>query len=237
MAVNLVKKLILALNFRGMLLLDKLQKMVAIKNAHAANSTYVPGLSPSTDDVETELENIQNMLDTCDSLEEQLSAERQKIADAVVKVEDTFVNKWASQTQSAAGMNAERAKALGYDIKGEKQPVPPSTESKPVIVKINVNVPGEHTILCRNSLTNKVALPPGILRIDIYGQSGGAQPANLTALIANGGGYLGQATRGKYVNKYNLEKQGQPEYYIAVYIDKANKKPFSQSFVVSAVLT
>ena len=50
-----------------------------------------------------------------------------------------------------------------------------------------------------NNITGKRKLPAGMLRVDIYGYTGaaGLVIADLAALIALGGGYLGEASRGK----------------------------------------
>lgn len=105
-----------------------------------------------------------------------------------------------------------------------------------MIGNIDISTHGQHTIFCHDNLTKKVALPDGILRINIYGQTGGTRPIDLTQLIANGGGYLGQTTRGKYVHTLNNADIGKTEYYIAVYILKATKKPFSQGQAASALI-
>ena len=72
-------------------------------------------------------------------------------------------------------------------------------------------------------------------RVDVYGQTGGTEPDNLAALVANGGGWLGTAVKGKYLNRLtvNTNTKNQPEFYIAVYIDKLTKKPAAQSNVES----
>jgi succinyl-CoA synthetase beta subunit len=68
--------------------------------------------------------------------------------------------------------------------------------------------------------------------------TGGTAPINLAALIANGGGWLGTASRGKYINPFvvTAANQGNPEYYIAVYIEKTTKKPAAQSNEDSATI-
>jgi hypothetical protein len=237
MVKKLIKKLILVLHLGRLTVTERIKKMTDVKNAHKAYPALVPNLDPPIGEVETKLTNLNSLIDKRASLEEQLRSNTQEIAEVETELEDIFVSKYATQTQNASDMDADKAKLLGYSIKGETPTEPPSAESVPVIGKINVNVKGEHTLHCHNNETLKVALPPGILRIDIYGQTGGTQPINLTALVANGGGWLGSATRGKLVHKYGNEHLGQVEYYIAVYIDKVSKKPFAQSFVESALLT
>jgi hypothetical protein len=233
---QLIKKLILVLNFRNLSFLLILQKMNAILKAHVAYPTYVPGLNPTTADMDTMLIDAQKLLDKRADLEEQMKANTKQIAQTQTKLTDIFVSKWATQTQAAIGMDEGKAMQLGYGIKGQTPVNPPSPDCVPLIGKIDINVHGQHTLFCLNFLTGKAALPAGILRIDIYGQTGGTTPVDLTALIANGGGYLGQATKGKFVNTFGNDKIGQTEFYIAVYVDKVTKKPFSQSKVVSALI-
>ncbi len=148
-----------------------------------------------------------------------------------------LTSKWAPQIQDAVDGDEGKVELLRFRVKGKKLPAPPEPDSNPVFTKIDVNVNGQHTIYIINSFTQKKALPKGILRIDIYGQTGGNTPANLTELIANGGGYLGQATKGKFVNVFNNQKTGTVEYYIAVYVSGKTKKPFSHSKTGSAVIT
>jgi hypothetical protein len=232
-----IKKLIIVLNFYGLSLILKLKKMSAIVNAHIGNPLLVPGLTPDPADVDHDIQDVQSLTVTRTELIEKLRANHKEINDKVAKLENTFVSQYAAQTQSAPGMTAAKVKLLGYDIKGEKEMKPPSSEDNPIIIQIVTTVHGEHTIQVRNNLTQKIALPDGILRIDIYGVSGGdAAPKDLTDLISKGGGYLGQVTRGKYVHKYGNEKLGSNEYYIPVYIDKANKKPFSQGPAFGAMM-
>ena len=229
--------MILVLNFHGLSLWQKLQKMTNIQKAHAANPTLVPGLNPDPADVDTKLTDAKKLFDVRAELIDKLKANTKLMYEAETDLENTFVSLWAPQTQAAIGMDQDKAKLLGYDIKGEKEVIPPSPDSVPLIADIDISVHGQHTLLIHNNLTKKVKLPDGILRIDIYGLTGGTAPIDLADLIAKGGGYLGQATRGKFVNTFGSSNMGQPEHYIAVYVDKATKKPFSQGIVVSALIS
>jgi len=236
MTANFVK-LIIVLNFRGLSFLKKLLRMTDIQKNHVGNPLLVPGLDPAPDVVLTKITEAMDELTRHDSLTDQLKASTQKLDTMEAYLEGVFIDKWAKQTQNAADMNAEKAKLLGYGIKGENPPEPPSQDNVPVIGKIDNNTHGQHTLFIQNFLTGKVALPPGISRIDIYGQTGGTQPVDLAAMIANGGGYLGEATKGKFVNTFGSQNLGTPEYYFAVYIDKKTKKPFTVSKVASAMMT
>ena len=230
-------KLIIALNFRGLSFLKKLQRMTNIQKNHVDNPLLVPGLNPAPDEVLTKITEAMDELTRHDSLMDQLKASTQKLDAMEVDLESTFVDKWAKQTQNATGMNSEKAKLLGYGIKGENPPEPPTLDNVPVIGKIDNNTHGQHILSILNFMTGKVALPTGISRIDIYGQTGGTQPVDLAALMANGGGYLGEATKGKFVNTFGSQNLGTLEYYFAVYIDKKTKKPFTVSKVASAIIT
>jgi hypothetical protein len=88
-----------------------------------------------------------------------------------------------------------------------------------------------------NNITGKRRVPKGMLRVDVYGYTGaaGLVIADLAALIALGGGYLGEASRGKFVNAFTANA-GKTEYYVAVYVDKKTKKPASQSPVASSII-
>lgn len=237
MTTRLIKKLILVMSLYGLSFPQIIQKMWGIVNAHKANPTYVPGLDPATTAVETKLTSAQGLFDAQAALVIQMKANTKLLNEAETDLINIFVSHWATQTQTAPDMNEERAVELGYNIKGQTPVVPPSQENVPLISNIIISIHGEHTIFCINSLSGLVKLPDGILRIDIYGQTGGTRPIDLTQLIANGGGYLGQASRGKFVNTLSNDNIGKIEYYIIVYILKATKKPFTQSAVGSALIS
>jgi hypothetical protein len=233
-----IKKLIIVLNFYGLTLLLKLKKMSAIVAAHIGNPLLVPGLTPAPADVDHDIQDVENLIGARAELIEKLKANQKDINDKVAKLENTFVSQYATQTQSAPNITASKVKLLGYDLKGEKEVTPPSTDENPIITQIVTTVHGEHTLQVRNNQTQKIAMPPGILRIDIYGVTGGdTAPKDIADLISRGGGYLGQVTRGKYVHKYGNDHLGTIEYYIPVYVDKASKKPFSQGPAFGALMT
>jgi hypothetical protein len=233
---KLYKKLILVMNLYGLSFVEKLEKMFGIQKAHTDHPTYVPGLDPTPADVATKIDDAKKLLAEETDLKEKLKANTQKQLDAETELTNIFVSRWIPQTQTADDMTIARAKELGYGIKGEKEVKPPSAESFPLIAEVVTTAHGQHTIFCHDNLTKKIKLPDGILRIDIYGQTGGTRPENLEKLIANGGGWLGQVTRGKYEHKYGANGIGSVEYYIAVYIDKATKKPFSCGPTYGALL-
>lgn len=234
--MKLIKKLILVLQFYGLSFPQKLQKMWGIYNAHVDNPTFVPGLSPATTAVEPLLTGAQTLFDERDSLELQMKANTKSLNESETELVNIFVSSWATQTQTAADMSEERAVLLGYSIKGQTPAKVLTQDNFPLISSIDISIHGKHTIFCHDSLTKKVALPDGILRVDVYGQTGGIRPLDLTQLIANGGGYLGETTRGKFVNTLNSGDVGKTEFYILVYILKASKKPFSQGQAVNALI-
>ena len=60
-----------------------------------------------------------------------------------------------------------------------------------------------------NNITGKIGHPKDVLRVDIYAQTGGTAPANLAALVTNGGGWLGTTKRGKYINQFTVTAANQ----------------------------
>jgi len=232
---KLVKKMIIVLLLYGLALEEKLQKMFNIATAHAANAALVTGLTPTPATILTKIAATRTLISNRDALLVQAKSITQEILDNETDLENTFVSEWATQTQNA-GITEANALLLGYSIKGKKEVVPFPEGSAPLVSTIDINVHGQHTIHIKNNLSGKSGLPPGVLRMDVYGQTGGTAPADLAALIANGGGYLGTAGRGKYINKYTVAKVGDVEYYIIVYVDKITKKPFAYSVVASAPL-
>lgn len=244
--VKLLKKLILALNFHGLGEAKTLKKQSDIALAHQANPTVVPGLNPAPATVLGMINTQSGYYTLRDSLIEQMKQVTEEIHKNGEAINDIFVDQWAPQTQVAIGTDASKAKLLGYGIKAHDTghtPVVAATEkniitvSHPVIVKIDVNEHGVHTIHIHNNNTGKRALPKGIKRVDIYGYTGaaGLVIADLAALIALGGGYLGEASRGKFVNTFTANT-GKTEYYVAVYVDKKTKKPTTQSPVASGII-
>jgi len=146
-------------------------------------------------------------------------------------------NKWATQIQNAPGIDLGKVQLLHFHVVGSvpKPPTPP--ESTPMMSFIETNISGKHTLSIIDNLTQKKALPKDILRTDIYAQTGGTKPNNLSELITNGGGRVGEASRGKFVNDLPPGNKGKTEYYILVYISKKTKKPFSYSIVYEATIT
>jgi len=234
-AVALVKKLILTVNLHGLKEQDKLQKFTDMQVAHQNNASWVPGLTPTPAVVATQITTAKGYLTQRNNLREQLKQVTEQYHLAETSLTNTFIA-WAGLAQTAIAGDTTKAKALGYGIKGQGPKEPIEDESDPVIVKIDINVYGQHTLHTQNNLTGKRKLPAGIARIDIYGQTGGTLPSDLTQMIANGGGYLGEAAKGKYVNILPTGNTGKAEYYIAVYVSKKTKKPVAQSVVASAII-
>ncbi len=243
---KLIKKLILALNLWSLTEAARIKKQLDIANAHTANPALVPGLTPTPASVITMINTQSGYYTLRDSLIEQMKQVTENIHKNGTAINDIFVDQWAPQTQVAIGTDASKAKLLGYGIKGQDTghtPVIASIEkvivlsSHPVIVKIDVNTHDVHFLHIHNNLTGKRKLPAGMLRVDIYGYTGaaGLVIADLAALIALGGGYLGEASRGKFTNVFTTNT-GKTEYYVAVYVDKKTKKPASQSPVASGII-
>jgi hypothetical protein len=243
---KLLKKLILALNFHGLGEAKTLKKQMDIATAHQNNPTLVPGLNPTPASVITMINTQTGYYATRDNLIEQMKQVTENIHNNGEALNNIFVDQWRPQTQAAIGTNTASARVLGYGIKGIDDGHT-STEaaldksiilsSHPVIVKIDVNTHDVHYVHIHNNLTGKRKLPAGMLRIDMYGYTGaaGLVITDLAALIALGGGYLGEASRGKFTNIFTANT-GKTEYYVAVYVDKKTKKPASQSPVASGII-
>ena len=213
-----------------------------LQNGVATNAPTGLSVNPTPANVLTQIANRTTLLTQRSSLEAQLKQNTTNIQSADTALKTIFTDQWASQIQNFAGITVAQIKGMGFGVKGlDSQSTTVDEASKnassaPVIIKVDTDVKGQHTIHVHNNITGKIAFPKDVLRIDIYAQTGGVAPNNLATLITNGGGWLGTAKRGKYVNQFtvtpaNLDK---PEYYIAVYIDKSTKKPAAQSTVESA---
>ena len=213
-----------------------------LQNGVATNSPTGLTVNPTPANVLIQINSRTTLLTQRSSLEAQLKQNTTNIHSADTALKTIFANQWASQIQNFAGITVAQVKGMGYGVKGLESPVATvedtskNASSAPVIIKIDTEVKGQHALHIHNNITGKIGIPKDVLRIDIYGQTGGTAPTNLASLITNGGGWLGTAKRGKYINQFtvtpaNLDK---PEYYIAVYIDKATKKPAAQSTVESA---
>ena len=233
--VALVKKLVLTVDLHGLKEQAKLQRFTDLQAAHQANIAWIPGLTPTPSAVATAITAAKGMLTSRNSLREQLKQITEQYHLAEKSLTDIFIS-WMAQAQLAISGDTTKAKALGYGEKGPGGKHPINDEIEPVIVKIDINVRGVHKLHIRDSITNKRKLPAGIGRIDIYGQTGGDAPIDLAHLIMNGGGYLGEASKGDYVNDLPTGNVGKSEYYIAVYIGKKTKKPVAQSVVASAMI-
>ena len=234
---KLVKKLIVVLRFTGLTGREKLLKMETIQEAHVEHPTVVPGLDPTAAAVGTKLNTLQGYYDTQDSLKLQMDEVNEQIASAETELIDIYVDKWAGQVQTAAAGDKEVPKSLGYGVKGDDDSKPDLSATQPLITDIDISVHGVHTVFVINKDSKKKKLPKGAIRVDMYGQTGGNPPADLAELIANGGGYLGEAIKGKFKHTLPQGATGKFEYYIAVYIDSKTKKPASYSVVASAIIS
>ena len=251
------KKLILTADFKGLTLEERLSKEANMAKAQAANAGIVAGLNPTATAVQTQITELTDPLTGLIHQRGVLKAQEEALTIQINKAEkairDIILDQWMPQTQTAltatpalALTSESYAALLLFGIKGQtggtaatgNSAMDKAEESAPVIVRIETNIKGQHTIHVHNNITGKIGHPKDVARVDIYGQTGGTAPANLAALIANGGGWLGTAKRGKYVNPLtvNATTQGKPEYYIAVYIDKETKKPAAQSNEESAAI-
>jgi hypothetical protein len=247
------KKLILTADFTGLTLEEKLTKQTNMVKAQIANPTIVAGLTPTAAAVQADIVAITDpntgLIHQRAVLEAQTQSLTLQINKGETAIKDIIVSQWMPQTQTAltGTTNAEsNAALLLFGVKGSITGHATTTvastartaASAPVIVKIDTGVAGQHTLHIHNNITGKRSHPADVLRVDIYGQTGGTAPANLAALIANGGGWLGTAKGGKYVSPFivTAANQGKVEYYIAVYIEKATKKPAAQSNEDSAII-
>ena len=239
---KLVKELILTANIHGLTEVEKINKETAIANAHQANPTVVPGLTPTPASVLSLISTLTGYYNLRESLREQLKQVTKEIHTSDENLNNIFVNQWRPQTQTAIGSDESKAKLLGWGIKAQDTghtPVAAATEkaivlaSLPVIVRIDLQTHLQHALHIHNNITGKRKLPAGILRIDIYGQTGGTMPIDYSLM----GRALGQASRGKFVTPLHpVADVGKIVYYIAVYIDKKTKQPIAQSLVVSAII-
>ncbi|MEI8203860.1 MAG: hypothetical protein WCH34_12640 [Bacteroidota bacterium] len=215
---------------------DFIANIKAKANAQISHPLYVPLLDPLASVVLDKVNLIETKMDERTELLNQAQGKTKEINSGKKELVGIMNKKWAGQVQNACGDNTAKIKELAFSYKKEHTPEPPNVESIPVCDRIVTNVPGMHILWITNNISKKKALPSGILRTDIYGQTGGTAPADLTQLIANGGGYLGEADKGKFINTLPGGNKGKIEYYILVYILKKTKKPFSYSIVYSAVI-
>ena len=250
---KLEKKFILTANF-AKTEDEKLEKETNIVKAQIDNPTYVPGLNPTAASVELQIVAITDpatgliaQRDAARALEKNLTG---KVNQAINSVQDIITRQWLPQVEAVLKNDPDKlnkAKTLQLGVKtidtGET-PVGASIAKEislnyfPDISRIDVNVHDQHTIHIKDNLTGKRRLHPGILRVDVYGFTGaqGLAIADLSALIALGGGYLGEAAKGKFVNTFDSSSTGKTEYYVVVYVSKKTKKPVAQSKVVSALI-
>lgn len=243
------KKLILTADFTGLTLEEKLSKQTDMVKAQIANPTLVAGLTPSAANVQGQIVAVTDpntgLIHQRSVLLAQAHALTVQINKAETTIKDIIVSQWMPQTQTAltGTPNAQsNAALLLFGVKGQTGGSTTGTgvmertiATAPVIAKID-NQHNQQTLHIHNNITGKIGHPKNVLRIDVYGQTGGTQPADLTTLIANGGGWLGTAKRGKLVSPLSTANAGKTEYYIAVYIDKVTLKPSAYSTVASEVI-
>ena len=248
------KKLILTADFQGKTQEEKLTKETDMVKAQIANPTLVPTLNPTAAAVQADIVAITDpntgLIHQRAVLEAQTKALTLQINKGIEDLKNIIVDQWMPQTQTAltatpalAAVAESNAALLLFGVKGQATGHGTTTiantartaASAPVIAKID-NLHNQQTLHIHNNITGKIGHPKDILRVDVYGQTGGTQPADLAALIANGGGWLGTAKRGKFVYTPTTANMGKTEYYIAVYIDKTTLKPIANSVVASEAI-
>jgi hypothetical protein len=242
----LTKKIIVTTNFSHLSEAALGTTFSKLQNGGATNSPAGLVLSPTPAAVLTQINARNGLFTTRSGLQAQLKQNTEDIGKADTALKTLFTDQWATQIQNFGGITVNQVKGLGFGSKGidtghaatSVADTARTASSAPVIIKIDTDVHGQHTLHIHNNITGKIGHPKDVLRIDLYAQNGGTAPANLAALIANGGGWLGTAKRGKYINPFivTATNKNTVEYYIAVYIEKATKKPAAQSNVENAVI-
>lgn len=236
---KLKKKVVLTFNYYGLSVPEVTEKQTDVVNAHAENPSVVPGLTPAPSVVLGKINAVNDMFTQRDMLKAQIKQLTLQIHQDSGDITDIIMDQWRGQAQTAIGDDTGKAKLLGWGIKGYDTGHTPmdvqeakAETTNPYISRIDVNVREQHTLHIINNTTGKRALPKGMLRIDVYGQTGGEKPTDYHQL----GHPLGQASRGKFVATFDGADVGKTQYYIAVYIDKKTKKPLLQSPVASAII-
>ena len=238
------KKIIVTTNFNNQTETELGTAFNKLQNGVATNAPTGLTVSPTAASVLTQITARAALFTVRSGLEAQLKQNTENIHTADKALKTIFTDQWATQIQNFAGITVNQVKGMGFGVKGIDSPsttvidTAKNASSAPVIIKIDTDVKEQHSVHIHNNITGKIAFPKDVLRVDIYAQTGGAAPANLAALIANGGGWLGTAKRGKYINQFVVTpaNRDKPEYYIAVYIDRATKKPAAQSVAESAII-
>ena len=243
------KKLILTADFTGLTLEEKLSKQTDMVKAQIANPTLVPGLNPTATSLQTQIVALTDpntgLIHQRSVLLAQVHALTAQINKAETTIKDIIVSQWMPQVQNALTGTANaisNAALLLFGIKGQTGGsttgagvMEKAADTAPVIAKID-NQHNKQTLHIHNNLTGKTGHPKNVLRVDVYGQTGGTAPTDLAGLIANGGGWLGTAKRGKFISPLTTANAGKTEYYIAVYIDKETLKPIAYSTVASEAI-
>ena len=214
-------------------LLKNIKKKIDGQTAHPL---YSLGIIHSAVVVQGLWDDMNNEIIARDNLDVLSAGKTANISTMHKNLVDIINNDWATTIQRQCGDDAQKVKDLSFRFKGDVEHAAPTTANIPLCTGIDINVSGEHTIHIIDTVNNLAALPYGILRCDVYGQTGGELPTSLAELIAHGGGWLGSCDRGKFVYSTPADAKGKTEYYIFVYILSATKKPFAYSKVYSALI-
>jgi hypothetical protein len=236
---KLKKKLVLTFNYYGLSVPEVTEKQNDVALAHENNPTIVPGLTPAPSVVLNQISALNNLFTQRDMLKAQVKQLTVQIHQDSSDITDIIMDQWRPQAQTAIGDDEGKAVLLGWGIKGYDTGHVPNDvaaakaeTTNPYIARIDVNSHEQHMLHIINNTTGKRALPKGMLRIDVYGQTGGDKPSDYLQM----GRVLGQASRGKFVATFDGADVGKMQYYIAVYIDKKTKKPLHQSPVSYAII-
>jgi len=230
-----MKKLILALNFRTRTSKEKIEKVGTISAAHAANAGYVPNLNPATTVVDDKLDVIKGLYASRDLKIAEVQGISEDILAKEAEVTNIVQDKWLGQTQNAIAGDMQKAKTLGYDIKGEqaqrdKESATYIATSKPLIAEITFGSL-THNIEIINSESKDYILPIDASTLELYEYIGETCPTSIKKMT-----YLGPVKKGKYTSIFEEDDLGKTVWYIAVYRGKDPKKLSQLSVKMSATI-
>jgi hypothetical protein len=217
--MSLIKKFILTAllaNISEALFRSRTRKIVKEQKDSPAT-----GLSPTPDEGQTVVDNLDAAYLERDQLQDQLLKKTEDINKLKLQLNDMIIYDWMPTVQKFCAGDVAKAKAYGFGVKGEydgEEPSPVSVKTSfPSIVNISGYMHQQVTLEIVNSVSQEIVLPDDAKSIDIYEFIGDTLPTGDYRKTMH---YVGQASRGKYTAHFTDEEVGKNVWLLAAYMPK-----------------
>jgi len=184
-----------------------------------ADATVNAGLNPTPAAMATKLGEFDTLVATGESLRLARLANSEQIGAKRKEINDNIVSDWMPTIQTRCAGDVAKAKGLGFGVKGQYDAQSQSplsvTNSYPVIVDCDYNVPMHHTIYVINNVSEEYTIPDDGENMQVYETMDEACTTDIEKMS-----HLGRVKNGKFVNHFKPDEKGKDVWYVVVYVPK-----------------